>query len=179
MARQAASAMAAMSDDQLAAMLAQSGMPGVTPDIAKQAAAMMRSMPPDQLAAMAQAQAAAGFPGAPAAGAPAQAAAPAVAAAGAVSASAAATSSAAAAAAAGGSPDQMAAAAEAMKQNPEMLKQVGMGAYAAAGCPLACAVVVPAPFTGVVARLYNTHAGLHPASAAPLMLSCQSTPVEH
>ncbi len=116
--------MAAMSDDQLAAMLAQSGMPGVTPDMAKQAAAMMRSMPPDQLAAMAQAQAAAGFPGAPAAGAPAQPAAPAVS-----SAAGSLASAGPAAAAAGGSPDQMAAAAEAMKQNPEMLKQARMGAH--------------------------------------------------
>lgn len=119
MARQAASAMAAMSDDQLASMLAQSGMPGVTPEMAKQAASMMRSMPPDQLAAMAQAQAAAGFPGAPAAGVPAAPAAAAPAAP--VAPAATATAGVVPAAAAGGSPDQM---AEAMKQNPEMLKQV-------------------------------------------------------
>ena len=119
MARQAASAMAAMSDDQLASMLAQSGMPGVTPEMAKQAASMMRSMPPDQLAAMAQAHAAAGFPGAPAAGVPAAPAAPAPAAP--VAPAATATAGVVPAAAAGGSPDQM---AEAMKQNPEMLKQV-------------------------------------------------------
>lgn len=129
MARQAASAMASMSDDQLAAMLAQSSMPGVTPDMAKQAAAMMRSMPPDQLAAMAQAQAAAGFPAAP--GMPPMPAAPAAPAPSAGTAAVPAGSAGAAvpaAAAAGGSPDQMAAAAEAMKQNPEMLKQVGAAA---------------------------------------------------
>ena len=126
MARQAASAMAAMSDDQLAAMLAHSGMPGVTPDMAKQAAAMMRSMPPDQLAAMAQAQAAAGFPGAPA-GAPPVPAAPAPAAAAATE----------AAAAAGGGGDQMAAATEAMRQNPEMLKQARLNRRSVAACQTA------------------------------------------
>ncbi|KAL4458511.1 hypothetical protein ABPG75_013376 [Micractinium tetrahymenae] len=118
MARQAATMMSAMSDEQLASMLAQSGVPGITPAMAKQAADMMRSMPPDQLAAMAQAQA--GFPGGmPASttvGSSGQAAVPAAAAAPAPPAVPAGP------AAGGSQEEQMRAAAEAMKQNPEMMK---------------------------------------------------------
>lgn len=116
MARQAASMMSGMSDEQLASMLAQSGMPGITPAMAKQAANMMRSMPPEQLAAMAQAQA--GFGG----GMPPSGSGSCVAATAAPTAAPAAAAAPAVSPAGASQEEQMRAAAEAMKQNPEMMK---------------------------------------------------------
>ena len=62
--------MAAMSDEELATALGQSGIPGLTPEMARFAADTMKSMPPEQLQAMASSAAARGAPGAaPAVGA--------------------------------------------------------------------------------------------------------------